>query len=98
MSSVYWTGSVSTGAAGETHSLPDWEKTLEDRPRLGYEFWRDYPRPLGFGLKVEVARSSIQEECLVIPVSSPLGNGNSPEGAVAGEPYYSPRVKPILEP
>jgi len=32
----------------------DWEKTLEGRPKLGYEFWRDHLRPLGFGLKAEV--------------------------------------------
>jgi hypothetical protein len=36
------------------NSLPDWEKTLEGRPKLGYEFWREHLRPLGFGLKAEV--------------------------------------------
>jgi hypothetical protein len=36
------------------NSLPNWEETLEGRPRLGYEFWRDHLRPLGFGLKAEV--------------------------------------------
>jgi hypothetical protein len=36
------------------NSLPDWEKTLEGRPKLGYEFWHDHLRPLGFGLKAEV--------------------------------------------
>ncbi len=36
------------------NSLPDWEKTLEGRPRLGYEFWRDHLRPLGFGFRAEV--------------------------------------------
>jgi len=36
------------------NSLPDWEKTLEGRPKLGYEFWHDQLRPLGFGLKAEV--------------------------------------------
>jgi hypothetical protein len=36
------------------NSLPDWEETLEGRPKLGYEFWRDHLRPLGFGLKAEV--------------------------------------------
>ena len=36
------------------NSLPDWEKTLEGRPKLGYEFWRDHLRPLGFGFKAEV--------------------------------------------
>ncbi|MBO0735468.1 MAG: hypothetical protein J2P48_02700 [Alphaproteobacteria bacterium] len=36
------------------NSLPGWEETLEGRPRLGYEFWRDHLRPLGFGLKAEV--------------------------------------------
>jgi hypothetical protein len=33
---------------------PDWEGTLAGRPKLGYEFWRDHLRPLGFGLKAEV--------------------------------------------
>jgi hypothetical protein len=36
------------------NSLPDWEQTLEGRPKLAYEFWRDHLRPLGFGLKAEV--------------------------------------------
>ena len=36
------------------NSEPDWEQTLEGRPRLGYEFWRDHLKPLGFGLKAEV--------------------------------------------
>jgi hypothetical protein len=36
------------------NSAPDWEQTLEGRPKLGYEFWRDHLRPLGFGLKAEV--------------------------------------------
>jgi hypothetical protein len=36
------------------NSEPDWEQTLEGRPKLGYEFWRDHLRPLGFGLKAEV--------------------------------------------
>ena len=36
------------------NSLPEWEKTLEGRPKLGYEFWRDHLRPLGFGLRAEV--------------------------------------------
>ena len=36
------------------NSLPDWEKTLEGRPKLGYEFWSDHLRPLGFGFKAEV--------------------------------------------
>ncbi len=31
-----------------------WDKTLEGRPRLGYEFWRDHLQPLGFRLKAEV--------------------------------------------
>jgi hypothetical protein len=33
---------------------PDWVETLQGRPRLGYEFWRDHLRPLGFGLKADV--------------------------------------------
>jgi hypothetical protein len=36
------------------NSEPDWPQTLEGRPKLGYEFWRDHLRPLGFGLKAEV--------------------------------------------
>jgi hypothetical protein len=36
------------------NSEPDWEKTLEGRPKLAYEFWHDRLRPLGFGLKAEV--------------------------------------------
>jgi hypothetical protein len=32
----------------------DWDKSLEGRPRLAYEFWHDHLRPLGFGLKAEV--------------------------------------------
>jgi hypothetical protein len=36
------------------NSLPEWENTLEGRPKLGYEFWRDHLRPLGFGLKAQV--------------------------------------------
>jgi hypothetical protein len=32
----------------------DWDKTLEGRPRLAYEFWHDHLRPLGFGLRAEV--------------------------------------------
>jgi hypothetical protein len=36
------------------NSDPDWPQTLEGRPKLGYEFWRDHLRPLGFGLKAEV--------------------------------------------
>src|ERR1700749_2146391 len=36
------------------NSEPEWEKTLEGRPKLGYEFWREHLRPLGFGLRAEV--------------------------------------------
>ena len=36
------------------NSEPEWEQTLEGRPKLGYEFWRDHLRPLGFGLKAAV--------------------------------------------
>lgn len=36
------------------NSLPNWEDTLEGRPKAGYEFWRDHLKPLGFGLKAEV--------------------------------------------
>jgi hypothetical protein len=36
------------------NSEPDWEQTLEGRPKLAYEFWHDHLRPLGFGLKAGV--------------------------------------------
>jgi hypothetical protein len=36
------------------NSEPEWEQTLEGRPKLGYEFWRDHLRPLGFGLNAVV--------------------------------------------
>ena len=36
------------------NSEPDWETTLEGRPKAAYEFWHDHLRPLGFGLKAEV--------------------------------------------
>jgi hypothetical protein len=36
------------------NSEPGWVETLEGRPKLGYEFWRDHLRPLGFGLKAEI--------------------------------------------
>ena len=44
----------SDGGRRINNSLPDWEETLEGRPKLGYEFWRDHLRPLGFRLKAEV--------------------------------------------
>jgi hypothetical protein len=36
------------------NSEADWEQTLEGRPKLGHEFWREHLQPLGFGLKAEV--------------------------------------------
>ena len=36
------------------NSEPDWESTLEGRPKFAYEFWHDHLRPLGFHLKAEV--------------------------------------------
>jgi hypothetical protein len=36
------------------NSESGWEETLEGRPKLGYEFWHDHLRPLGFGLRAEV--------------------------------------------
>ena len=36
------------------NSEPDWEETLDGRPKLAYEFWHDHLRPLGFGLKAEI--------------------------------------------
>ena len=44
----------SDGGRRINNSLPEWENTLEGRPKLGYEFWRDHLRPLGFGLRAEV--------------------------------------------
>ena len=44
----------SDGGRRINNSLPEWEQTLEGRPKLGYEFWRDHLRPLGFGLRAEV--------------------------------------------
>ena len=36
------------------NSEPDWEATLDGRPKFVYEFWHDHLRPLGFLLKAEV--------------------------------------------
>jgi hypothetical protein len=36
------------------NSEPDWETTLEGRPKFAYEFGHDHLRPLGFHLKAEV--------------------------------------------
>jgi hypothetical protein len=36
------------------NSEPDWETTLEGRPKLASEFWHDRHTPLGFHLKAEV--------------------------------------------
>ena len=36
------------------NSEPDWETTLEGRPKFVYEFWHDHLSPLGFHLKAEV--------------------------------------------
>src|SRR5467141_151188 len=36
------------------NSEPDWETTLEGRPKFAYEFWHDHLRPLGYHLKAEV--------------------------------------------
>ena len=47
-------GLCTDGGRRINNSLPEWEETLEGRPKLGYEFWRDHLRPLGFGLKAEV--------------------------------------------
>ena len=44
----------SDGGRRINNTLPDWEETLQGRPRLGYEFWREHLRPLGFGLKAEI--------------------------------------------
>ena len=44
----------SDGGRRINNSLLEWESTLEGRPKLGYEFWRDHLRPLGFGLRAQV--------------------------------------------
>ena len=44
----------SDGGRRINNSLPEWEQTLEGRPKAGYEFWRDHLRPLGLGLGAEV--------------------------------------------
>ena len=36
------------------NALPDWEVSLEGRPKFAYDFWRDQLRPLGFCLRAEV--------------------------------------------
>ena len=36
------------------NSEPEWETTLEGRPKFAYEFWRDRLRSLGFHLKAQV--------------------------------------------
>jgi hypothetical protein len=36
------------------NSDADWHQTLDGRPKLGFEFWREHLQPLGFGLKAEV--------------------------------------------
>jgi hypothetical protein len=36
------------------NSEPDWETTLEGRPKFVYEFWHDHLGQLGFHLKAEV--------------------------------------------
>jgi len=44
----------SDGGRRINNSLLEWEKTLEGRPKAGYEFWHEHLRPLGFHLKAEV--------------------------------------------
>ena len=44
----------SDGGRRINNSLPEWEKTLEGRPKLGYEFWHEHLRPLGFHLRAQV--------------------------------------------
>jgi hypothetical protein len=36
------------------NSEPEWEKTLEGRPKAAFEFWHEHLRPLGFHLRAEV--------------------------------------------
>src|SRR5260221_3634613 len=44
----------SDGGRRINNAEPDWPGALEGRSKLGYEFWHDHLRPLGFGLKAEV--------------------------------------------
>jgi hypothetical protein len=44
----------SDGGRRINNAEPDWPGSLEGRSKLGYEFWHDHLRPLGFGLKAEV--------------------------------------------
>jgi hypothetical protein len=44
----------SDGGRRINNSLLECEKTLEGRPKAGYEFWHEHLRPLGFHLKAEV--------------------------------------------
>jgi hypothetical protein len=36
------------------NSEPGWEETLQGRPKLGYQYWHDHLRPLGYGLRAEI--------------------------------------------
>jgi hypothetical protein len=47
-------GNLARSLAAAVNTESDWPQTLEDRPKAGYEFWREHLRPLGFGLKAEV--------------------------------------------
>jgi hypothetical protein len=44
----------SDGGRRINNSEPEWETTLEGRPKFAYDFWHDQLRPLGFHLKAEV--------------------------------------------
>ena len=44
----------SDGGRRINNAEPDWPGSLEGRPKLGYEFWHDHLRSLGFGLKAQV--------------------------------------------
>jgi hypothetical protein len=64
------------------NSEPEWEKTLEGRPRYAYEFWRDHLKPLDFHLKAEVL------EYQALPARSlGLRSGHEP-GLHSPQPAY----------
>ncbi len=44
----------SDGGRRINNAESDWPGSLEGRAKLGYEFWHEHLRPLGFGLKAEV--------------------------------------------
>jgi hypothetical protein len=73
----------SDGGRRINNSLPEWEKTLEGRPKLGYEFWRDHLRPLAFGLRAEV---------LEYPGGCPATSASFSPGSPSALPCFGQRT------